>query len=87
MAILFNLMAKAGEYKNSKGETKTRWHKCGVIIESTKSESGMALNIESLPTNFDGWLQAYKPTEKNQTDNQQNNIKDDANFNEQDIPF
>lgn len=62
-------MAKAGEYTNSKGEKKTRWHKCGVAIESAKSESGMALNIESLPTNFDGWLQLYKPTERDQQNN------------------
>ena len=69
MAILYNLMAKAGEYTNSKGETKVRWHRCGVAIES-KAESGMALNIESLPTNFDGWLQLYKPTERDQNGNQ-----------------
>ncbi|CAB4133875.1 hypothetical protein UFOVP263_32 [uncultured Caudovirales phage] len=60
MAILFELIAKAGEYTNAKGETKQRWHKCGVAIES-KTDAGMSLNIESLPTNFDGWLNLKKP--------------------------
>lgn len=63
MAVLFNVMAKAGEYTNKSGEKKTRWHRCGVAIEA-KNDAGMALIIESMPVNFDGWFQMFKPEEK-----------------------
>lgn len=62
MAIVYELFAKAGEYTNKDGEQKVRWHKCGVVIESRNG--GMAANIESLPTGFDGWLQIKPPREK-----------------------
>ena len=62
MAIVYELFAKAGEYTNKEGEQKVRWHKCGVVIESRNG--GMAANIESLPTNFDGWLQIKPPRPK-----------------------
>lgn len=59
MAIKYELFAKAGEYTDKNGESKVRWHKCGVVIESRNG--GIAANIESLPTNFDGWLQIKEP--------------------------
>lgn len=62
MAITHELIAKAGTYKAKDGTEKTRWHKCGVAIST--SSGGTALNIESLPTNFDGWLQMREPQAK-----------------------
>lgn len=82
MAIMFNVMAKSGEYTTKDGQQKTRWHKCGVAIEA-KNDGGMALNIESLPTNFDGWLQLYKP--KDETGQQSSQKQPDADFG--DAPF
>ena len=62
MAIKFDLISKAGEYTNKDGETKVRWHKCGVAIDT--KDGGLALNIESLPINFDGWMQMKTPLPK-----------------------
>lgn len=59
MAITHDLIAKSGEYTNSSGETKTRWHKVGVAM--TNKSGGTALLIESLPINFDGWVQMREP--------------------------
>ncbi|CAB4121815.1 hypothetical protein UFOVP17_12 [uncultured Caudovirales phage] len=59
MAITHDLIAKAGVYKDKQGNEKVRWHRCGVAIET--KDGGTALNIESLPTNFDGWLQMKTP--------------------------
>ena len=58
MAITHDLIAKAGEYQKD-GETKTRWHKVGVAM--TNKSGGTALLIESLPVNFDGWIQMREP--------------------------
>ena len=73
MAVLFNVMAKSGEYTNKSGEKKTRWHRCGVAIEA-KNDAGMALIIESMPVNFDGWFQMFKPDEKTTNNNQSSNV-------------
>jgi hypothetical protein len=85
MAVLFNVMAKAGEYTNKSGEKKTRWHRCGVAIEA-KNDAGMALIIESMPVNFDGWFQMFKPEEKTAGNNQSNNVGT-PEIPEGDIPF
>ncbi len=84
MAVLFNVMAKAGEYKNKAGEMKTRWHRCGVAIEA-KNDAGIALIIESMPVNFDGWFQMFKPDEKNANNQPSNNALNDAP--DENIPF
>jgi hypothetical protein len=62
MAITHELIAKAGTYKNKDGEEKTRWVKCGVVMDTRTG--GQALLIESLPINFDGWLQMREPSVK-----------------------
>ena len=58
MAITHDLIAKSGEYQKD-GETKTRWHRVGVAMDS--KSGGTALLIESLPINFDGWIQMKTP--------------------------
>lgn len=83
MAITHDLIAKAGEYTNKDGESKVRWHKCGVAMDT--KNGGIALNIESLPVNFDGWLQMREPLPRDGQSNkpaQQNNDVPDG-----DIPF
>lgn len=60
MGIKYEVIAKAGTYE-SNGETKTRWHKCGVVLESSK---GLSLKLESLPIVFDGWLNLWEPKAK-----------------------
>ena len=83
MAITHDLISKAGEYTNKDGETKVRWHKCGVAMDT--KNGGIALNIESLPINFDGWLQMRKPLPKDGEKKSSYAAKDpDA---EDDIPF
>jgi hypothetical protein len=89
MAITHDLIAKAGEYTSKEGETKVRWHKCGVAMDT--KNGGVALNIESLPVNFDGWLQMRTPLPKDGAGGTPKNrgagnssIADDL---ESDIPF
>ena len=85
MAITHELIAKAGTYKTKDGTEKTRWHKCGVAM--TTSSGGTALNIESLPTNFDGWLQMREPKPKDDYKvNSQSKGVSEQEF-EESIPF
>lgn len=61
MGIKFELVAKAGEYEKA-GEKKVRWHTCGVVME--RQDGSMSAKIESLPINFDGWLNLWEPRQK-----------------------
>ena len=56
MGIKYELVAKAGEYEKN-GEKKTRWHTCGVVME--RKDGSLSAKIESLPINFDGWLNLW----------------------------
>ena len=61
MGIKFELVAKAGEYEKN-GEKKVRWHTCGVVME--RQDGSLSAKIESLPINFDGWLNLWEPRQK-----------------------
>lgn len=86
MAITHELIAKNGTYKTKDGEEKTRWIKCGVVMDTRTG--GQALLIESLPINFDGWLQMREPSvkpvaevkPKKQDSGSVNDIDDDIPF-------
>lgn len=63
MAIKYDLIAKSGTYKDqSTGEDKTRWVKCGVVMDTR--QGGLAAKIESLPVDWDGWLNFSEPKKK-----------------------
>lgn len=53
MAVLKEVVAKAGTYTNKDGQEKTRYVKAGVLMETAK---GQMVKLEALPVNFDGWL-------------------------------
>lgn len=62
MAITHEIIARGETYKDKEGKDKTRWIRCGVVMD-TKS-GGQAIHIESLPINFDGWLMMKEPMPK-----------------------
>ena len=62
MAITHEIIARGETYKDKEGNDKTRWIRCGVVMD-TKS-GGQAIHIESLPINFDGWLMMKEPMPK-----------------------
>jgi hypothetical protein len=62
MAITHELIARGETYKDKEGNDKTRWIRCGVVMD-TKS-GGQAIHLESLPINFDGWLMMKEPMPK-----------------------
>jgi hypothetical protein len=60
-----DLMAPNGQYETADGETKTRWIKCGVMLETDK---GPRIKLEALPVggDFDGWLSVFEEKPKQQ---------------------
>lgn len=63
MPIKYELIAKSGTYKDqATGEDKTRWVKCGVVMDTR--QGGLSAKIESLPVNWDGWLNFSEPKQK-----------------------
>ena len=62
MAVKYNLVAKNGEYKDKNGDTKTRWTKIGVVMET--KNGGLAAKFEMAPLGWDGWAQLAEPTPK-----------------------
>jgi hypothetical protein len=62
LAITHEIIARGETYKDKEGNDKTRWIRCGVVMD-TKS-GGQAIHLESLPINFDGWLMMKEPMPK-----------------------
>jgi hypothetical protein len=55
-----NLVAKNGEYKDKGGKVKDRWVKIGETVETRTG--GIALRIDMLPVEFDGWINLAVPS-------------------------
>ena len=62
MPIKYELLAKGGVYKDATGADKTRWVKCGVVMDT--KQGGLAAKLEFLPVSFDGWLNFAEPRPK-----------------------
>ncbi len=62
MAIKYELLAKGGVYKDATGADKTRWVKCGVVMDT--KQGGLAAKLEKFPVNWDGWLNFAEPRAK-----------------------
>lgn len=56
---VYEAIAVTGEYQ-SHGETKKRYHRCGVVFET---ERGLSLKLESIPVGaeWNGWMFFAEP--------------------------
>lgn len=88
MAIKYDGIVKTGTYKDKNtGEERTNWLKVGVVVETRNG--GLALKVESLPPQWDGWIQLATPKTKEQSTTQsapQETRQDNTEIND-DIPF
>ena len=84
MPIKFDVLARGEEYTDRNGQQKVRWMKCGVVLD-TKS-GGMAMQIESLPVKWDGWLTLAEPRAREDKPAGKPQPKR-ANLDNEDIPF
>jgi hypothetical protein len=61
MGIKYEITAVTGEYKNRDGETKKRYSKLGVVMET---KNGLMVKVESIPIGWDGWAYLNEPRER-----------------------
>ena len=66
MTPLYNVVAKCGTYKDKQGNKVQKWKKLGVSVDTR--EGGMALKLDLIPIDFDGWLYLAIPDDKNYLD-------------------
>ena len=89
MGVKYNLVAKTGEYTNNKGETKARWSRVGVVLET--NNGGLAIKIENIPLGWDGFANMAEPDAKEEKGEQQSKAKASSSKGiedmEDDIPF
>lgn len=61
MSPLYNVVAKCGSYRDENGKKIQKWCKVGVSVDTR--EGGIALKIDTLPVEWDGWLQLAIPND------------------------
>lgn len=58
MGVKYEVVAVTGEYTNKDGETKKRYAKVGVILET---KNGPMLKLETVPLGWDGFAYLNEP--------------------------
>ena len=62
--VVGDIVAPMGKFINQQGEEKTRWHKCGILMETDK---GLRIKLEALPIETDGWFSVFEKDDKPQS--------------------
>jgi hypothetical protein len=84
MAVKYDLIAGGEKYVATDGKERRKNIHCGVVMEN--KYGGLSIKVESLPINFDGWLNTREPKPKEAAQNTGNSP---ANFDdmESDVPL
>jgi hypothetical protein len=61
MGVKYEVTAVTGEYKTRDGETKKRYMKIGVILDT---KTGPMLKLETVPLGWDGFAYLNEPKER-----------------------
>lgn len=61
MAIIQEVTAVTGKYKDKDGNEKSRYMKLGVVMDT---KNGPMLKLEAIPLGWDGWAYLNEPKEK-----------------------
>ena len=84
MKVLGDICAPTGTYTKD-GEEKTRWGKCGVLMQNAEGQYRIKLDL--LPFTGDGWLAVFpKQEQPRQAQPARPPAQDDA-FIDSDMPF
>lgn len=89
--IIGDIVAPGGKYLKD-GQEKTRWLKCGVLMQTDK---GFRIKLESLPVGGGSeqglWLNVFekddKPRPQGSSSNNRQDTKNDGYETDDDIPF
>lgn len=66
MSVKYEVLASTGKYTDKNGQEKSRWTKCGIVMET--KNGGLALKMESMPVGneFNGWFTLAEPRPRDQ---------------------
>lgn len=84
MGIKYELTAKTGTYTDKDGNEKTRYARCGVVLEG--KDGRLSIKVESLPVAFDGWLNCWEPEKKDAKPTTSKRTAKPADYSDE-IPF
>ena len=59
--LKYEVIAVTGKYKDKEGNEKSKWLKCGVVLQTDK---GFSLKLEAIPIGSDGWFSLREPQKK-----------------------
>lgn len=59
MAKKFDVVSAVGKYQGQDGQEKTRWLKCGAVLEINGK---FKLKMDAMPTGGEGWFELVKPS-------------------------
>ena len=60
----YDVVATVGKYTNASGEEKSRFMKCGVVLEG--DDGRMSMKLEAIPVTpeWSGWLSFFEPRDE-----------------------
>ena len=82
--VIGDIMFPGGKYIKD-GEEKTRWLKCGVLLET---EKGMRIKLESMPVGIapgEGWFSIFE--KRDEAPKATSNVPAEGSTGEPDLPF
>jgi len=86
MNVIGDIMFPTGKYQTREGEEKTRWLKCGVLMQN--AEGNYRIKLEAMPLGVEpdgAWFAVFekeqpKPQPKQQSFRQPDALDDDMPF-------
>lgn len=87
MKKIKDAVAITGKYKDRNGDEKNRYVNVGSLLE--RDDGSQCLKLESIPVNFDGWINFYEPKISQAKEEIKSDLGDMAGSNQDDteIPF
>jgi hypothetical protein len=62
--LKYELTATVGEYKNSEGETKKRYQRCGSVFENDQGHLSVKLDCLPVSKDWSGFFSCFEPKEQ-----------------------
>ena len=79
MSKKYDVISAAGEYTDREGNQKTKWIKCGAVLQINGKNK---LKLDCVPIGGEGWFELVEPREQEQRPQRRSQVPFDD-----DIPF
>ena len=86
--IIGDIMCPTGKYNTQDGQEKTRWLKCGIMLQT---DNGFRIKMEAMPVgvaDFEGWFSVFEKKNDQAKPQQQEGFRaPPAAATDSDVPF